>query len=522
MPQLAQLTTMAAKQSSASDGVVFAVFAPLGDKALSTYPGNQRVPVQRQALVKALQKVAGAGVSVVALIDLYDDDTYVVEIPAGQPSQTRITSAWNEDMGSPRSLAAFLRHVHRCHPCAALVLALEGHGAGFLPDLDLERITAQGASGNGAYEWKVGNDGSEVAPAPGSPALPVVSPMLPVVSPMLPATRLPISTWGFGWALASAQKAGAQRPAVIHFNNCFNMSVELLHTVAPYADYATGYANYNFFTAGAAYPRVFRRLRKAGSASAEQLAKWFALENAARLRPKGNHPTIGAAVKLASMGKVSKAIDRLAEALIAEMGPNDAGRPGRRAPIVVAATAAQQYDSEGDYRLDPPDQVTDLGGFAARLQMQFASGHPVHTAADDILFELTGVWQYGDFERPWPDENQVWDFRDQRLCLGILFPDPALQGRWDWRSPYYLSGTVDPTKPPAHRNVIGFLAERPGGKQPPWVEFIVRYHEGAPFKGFLRARPPEFPRFNATFDRKLPPPTDNNPGQSGGSQRSSR
>jgi hypothetical protein len=419
-------------------------------------------------------------------------------------------------MSSPRALAGFLRYVHHRHPCSTLVLALEGHGAGFLPDIDINRISAPAVTLDGQYQWELGNDGSQVVPAPGSPALPVVSPMLPVVSPMLPSTRLPISTWGLGWALGSAQKAGAQRPAVIHFNNCFNMSVELLHTVAPHADYATGYGNYNFFTAGAAYPKVFQRLRKKGSASAEQIAKWFAAENAAGLRAKGNHPTVGATVTLSKMGDVSRAVDALGRALVGTLTPTT--RPDRAAnrdKIRAAIVAAQQYDTEGDYVLNIPDQITDLGSLASKLQVQFTAG-PVNQAAANVLQALSGVWQYGDFERPWPDERQIWDFRDQRLGMGILLPDPALQGRWDWRSPYYLSGRVDPNKPPAHRHVIEFLAERAGGKRPPWVEFIVEYHRDTPFLGFLRARAPVFPSFNAKFERKLPPPTDGDPGQSGG------
>ncbi len=516
MPTLPALHALDAKQqSAASEGVVFAVYAPFGtDEVLSTYPGTKRVPIERQALVRALQKVAGMGVHVVALIDLYDDDTYVVEIPAGAPQQMQITSSWKEDMASPRALAGFLRHVHARHPCAALVLALEGHGAGFLPEIDLNRITAAAASGSGQYQWQLGGDGAQVVPAPNSPALPVISPVLPVISPVLPATRLPISTWGLGWALAQAQKAGAQRPAVIHFDNCFNMSVELLHTVAPHADYATGYANYNFFTAGSAYPRVFRRLRQSRRpVTADMLAKWFAAENAVGLRAKGNHPTVGATIRLADMGKLSKAIDRLADELLTLLAGAD--RRAQRDLIQAAAMAAQQYDTEGDYKLDPPDQITDLGGFATQLQARFAPNTGVNVAAGKVLDALRGVWQYGDFERPWPDENQIWDFRDSRLGVGILFPDPALQGNFDWRTPYYLSGKVDPAKPPAHRAVIPFLADRATGS-PPWVRFIVEYHRGEPFRGFLRARAPEFPKFNATFERKLPPPSDKDQGPDGG------
>jgi hypothetical protein len=74
--------------------------------------------------------------------------------------------------------------------------------------------------------------------------------------------RLPLSTWGLGEALRRALAAGVPAPQVIHFNNCFNLSLELMHTVSPYAGYATAYGNYNFFTAGETYPAVFEALFK--------------------------------------------------------------------------------------------------------------------------------------------------------------------------------------------------------------------------------------------------------------------
>jgi hypothetical protein len=197
---------------------------------------------------------------------------------------------------------------------------------------------------------------------------------------------------------------------------------------------------------------------------------------------------------------------------------NPADRPAVRNRMQTAIAGAQQYDSEGDYALDVPDQSTDLGSLAGRLKQQFTSG-AVFDSAERLEAALKGVWQYGDFERPWVDENQIWDFRDERLGMGILLPDPTLEGRWDWRSPYYLSGRVDPNQPPAHQHVIGFLAERPGPKRPPWVEFIVEYHKDVPFVGLLRAQAPQFPRFNRAFKPEYPPPRDDQ-GKDDGSHQS--
>ena len=92
----------------------------------------------------------------------------------------------------------------------------------------------------------------------------------------LPHVQLPMSTWALGSALQRATRArGGRKLAAIHFDNCFNMSLEVLHTVADYANYATSYCNYNFFTAGEAYPAVFARLAKQGPATPEELGRWF-------------------------------------------------------------------------------------------------------------------------------------------------------------------------------------------------------------------------------------------------------
>ena len=119
-------------------------------------------------------------------------------------------------------------------------------------------------------EWRISppDSGAPVLPM-GAPILPMGAPILPMGAPILPANHMPMSTWGLGQALKLAMDAGVPKIAVIHFNNCFNMAVEVMHTVAPYADYAAGYANSNFFTAGQSYPAVFQRLRSASAPPAD-------------------------------------------------------------------------------------------------------------------------------------------------------------------------------------------------------------------------------------------------------------
>ena len=143
--------------------------------------------------------------------------------------------------------------------------------------------------------------------------------MLPGGSPLLPANHMPLSTWGLGAALKAAQEAGVPKLSVIHFDNCFNMAVEVLHTVAPSAEYATGYPNYNFFTAGEGYPGVFAKLAQQGTASAQELAHWFADANRQILEAKGNHPTLGCVVRLARLHTIAECVDDLADALLAAL-----------------------------------------------------------------------------------------------------------------------------------------------------------------------------------------------------------
>ncbi len=531
-----------AKSGAKGRGLTFAVYAAIGtDPRLSRFPATSTTapipPIHKQALVKELARTAAEGVNVAALVDVYGDDTYLVEIPAYKPLAISIVSAWKQNMSDPHALAGFLRRAHQRFPCDALVLAVDSHGAGFIPDLDLNRInqdslTHWDSDGSGRrVRWTVTGESTrfqfeaaaraaaadsppdrgvtspEMGAERGRPAaradddeappLGVTTPEMGVDSAALPFGNLPMSTWAYGEALRLAVKAGVPRPAVIAFNNCFNASFELLHTVSPYAGYAAAYANYDFFSAGATYPVVFHKLRMAGSATAAELAKWFVQVNGQLMQAKQNHPLIGATVDLRRMRKVATALNRLGELLVPELrGANEAAVRQR---VKAAAIAAQHYDTEPGFELKVPDQFVDVAGFADALRAQFGPGD-IRDAAVAVRDSVAGIWQFGDKDWPWmgQDPNIVWDFTDRKLGMNIYFPDPALEGRWDWRSPYYLSGRVDPTLPPAHLHVIPFLAET-GGVRARWVEFIVAYHEKTQFLAFLPPRQPVFPIFNREF-----------------------
>ena len=172
--------------AAGTDCVLLAVYAPFGtDKTLSSDPGTQQQPLTQHPLVRALLKVATTGVHVSALIDRVGENTYLVEIPAGQPALMRITSTWKQDMSSPLTLAGFLHRAHACHPKAAIVLALEGHGAGYLPEIDRTQLTVGNVTAGGKITWTITGEDSPILPT-GAPVLPTGAPVLPTGAPVLP------------------------------------------------------------------------------------------------------------------------------------------------------------------------------------------------------------------------------------------------------------------------------------------------------------------------------------------------
>jgi hypothetical protein len=472
-------------------GVTFAVYAPFGtDPVLSRYPGNAPLKIENHPLTQALVEVSKRNVHVVALVDLHADDTWLVEIPAGRPTAMRITSRWKQTMDSPNTLAGFLRHARDRYPGTAIVLALEGHGAGYLPDLDVSQLTLEGLTEGGTLQWQLTEDGGTPLRPGGAPVLPRGSPVLPRGSPVLPVNHYPLSTWGLAKALADGRRAGEERIAVIHFNNCFNMSVELLHTVMPHAEYAAGYMNYNFFTAGEAYPAAFQKLKQAGWATTQQMARWFAEGNRDLLASFQHHPTTGGVARLADLATVATRVDALARALVnALRNASAAARPGVVLKVREALQRAQQYDTVSTFRLDVPDELTDLASLAAAFRTFDVNKVAVQKAAADLAAALAPVKVYGANDTPWLDPAQVWDFSSPALAMNILCPDPALRGLWDWRSPYYLQLAPTPVQP----NVIDFL------KNTAWAEFIIEYHRDEPFRRLLPASIPTYPIFNRKY-----------------------
>jgi len=476
-----------------AQGVMLAVYAPFGtDEQLSSFPDGQTQSLQSHPLLLNLQKVAATGTPVTALIDLVGNESWLVSIPAGVGAQAAIQPLGKQDMVAPQTLATLLATAHRDAPESELVLTIEGHGAGFLPEIDKTQLTMENFTDHGMVEWRLGawpEQPEQLLSRPfkpsGEPLLETGAPVLPIGSPTCPTNHLAYSTWAFGEAL---RLAGVPRIAVVHLSNCFNMSAEVLHTIAPYADYATGYCNYNFFSAGEAYPLVFEQLAKVGEASSEQLAKWFAAANHAVLLAAGHEPTVAGTVQLARMYGIAEKVDELSDALLVALrGASPEERPAIVEKIRHAIDVAQQYDSRPDYILDVPDELTDLDSFAAALLEEDFRPYKVAPAAEALRVALEGIKQYGDTDSPWMDPDVVWDFSSPNLAMNIFLPDPLRLGLWDWRSQYYLEVNPDPGKPQVQPHIIDFV------KVTDWVDFLIEYHRDAAFHGLLPAFIPDVP-----------------------------
>ena len=496
---LAQLTFARASSNvptSNPAGVTLVVYAPYGgDPALTAYPGSAARTVEAHPLLQNLAAVAACGVHVCALVDLVGDSTWLVEFTANR-RKPRFITRWKQQMGAIEPLHGLIRHACEKRPGTALVLALEGHGAGYLPEIDRSVLTAEQLTDNGSFEWHVGKESAAPVLPMGSPVLPMGSPVLPMGSPVLPIDKVPMSTWALGEAIRGGLKGQASRLGVILLNNCFNMSVEVLHTVGPLAEFAGGFANYNFFTAGEAYPPAFAELKANGhTASTQQLATWLVEANGRLLREKSHHPTVGAVVRLSRMPQIAAGVDALAKALIAALTAGDATQQREVAhKIREAIRRAQQYDTHTPVRLEAPDELTDLRSLAHELASFDVNPVAVQAAARKLGDALEGTKVYGDSGSPWIAPGVYWDFSRDDLSMNIFCPDPNLTGLWDWRSPYYLQPDADQRKPAVQPHVIDFL------KRTAWVPFIIEYHRHEPFKGLRPALIPPIARFDRLHD----------------------
>ena len=497
-------------------GTIFVVYAPFGDDPMLTYqPDETATDVIQHTLVKSLMTIARDGVHVIALIDRMQRQTYLLDIPAGTTAQLTQTSQGKLDMAAPETLAWLLQTAAARQPGAAIVLSMEGHGAGYLPALDAAAIN-EALNSADDIEWRISSDGTRPVARDGG-VLPKTRGILPKTRGILPQAvgvlpGMPMATYALGQALKSALDAGVPKLSVVHFCNCFNLSIEILHTLMPYADYAAGYPNYNYFTSGETYPAVFAAFKGGAVVSARDLATGFAKANGDALRARAGHPSAGGAIELARMKEISERVDDFADALLHALRATKGRRRNEvREWIRQSIASAQQYDTSGNFDLDSSDQFTDMRGFALWL-IENAAAHPgasrrfprIVESAQALAAAAADVIVYADSGNPWMAPGARFEFDGPRMAMNVLLPDPMLEGVWDWRSPYYLEVNPDPADPKVQLGVIDFL------QISDWVDFLIEYHKGVKFLRFLPRVKPTFPVYNPTYVAR---PDGNNPDQ---------
>jgi hypothetical protein len=508
---------------------VFVVFAPFGDDAMLTFhPDSTTRDLLQHSLVRNLLQVARGGVHVLALIDRLDFPTALVRIPGGAADQIAVTPCGKLDMSEPQTLTWLLQTAHTWQPDADVVLSIEGHGAGFLPDLD-EGVISEALNNSTDIEWRISSEGSRPLPKTGG-VLPKTGGVLPKTGGVLPQAvgvlpGMPMATHALARALSEAVSSGVPKLAVIHFCNCFNLSIEILHSIMPYARFAGGYPNYNYFTAGEAYPGVFAVLSPAG-ATAHELAHAFVKTNGDLLKSRTGHPSAGGMLKLARMKEIIEDLDDFADALLHAL--RSTRGKARRAVVEWIRRSiadAQQYDTSGDFTLEVrdsngvriSDQFTDIRGFAMWMINNAAAFHPtskrfphIIETAQALAFSAVDMIVYAESGRPWMAPRANFEFDHMRMAMNILLPDPMLEGIWDWRTPFYIDVNPDPAQPRVQRGIIDFL------QVTDWVDFILEYHKGVKFKRFLPRPKPIFPVYNPTYvPEDLPPGSPGQVGQTG-------
>lgn len=488
------------------DQLALVVHAPFGDDpALSFYPGLEPAALASHPLLRHLAQVAEAGVPVLTLLDRCGEDSWLIEHRPGHVGAFRVDSHWKQDMSAAASLRGLLLEARQRFAGRQFILSLEGHGVGYMPAMDHAGMIALSKQSLNGVEWRISGqeqapfdqNGSPVTPGGmpttpgGMPTTPGGMPTMPGGMPTTPARHASLPTFALAEALSSARAQGMDRLAVVHFASCFNMAVEVLHTVAPHAAAAAGYCNYNFFSAAETYPAVMRRLGDAGTATPEQMAQWFIDENHALLSSRGRHPIVGGALALERMDGIAEAVDAMSDALLNAMrrGPTKREQRAVRRTIEAAIADAQQYDTSADMVLETPDQMTDLYSLASALQRHMAEDAGVRTAAERLGERLAGIKRVGDVDAPWMDDTDsvVWNFSEPTLAMSIFLPDPLRNGLWDWRTPFYVDVNPGPGPARLQTGVIDFL------KVTTWVEFLAEYHRDTRFHALSVPRPPRLP-----------------------------
>lgn len=282
------------------------------------------------------------------------------------PSQSAsIQPALSElDMADGAVLGALIRWARQLYPAEVTLFSFVGHGAPLAPAYRPADIAAP-------------------TPEPGGTPTPA-----PPLNPLPPRWAAHAGLTDFHSAsllsvhdLANALRIGTdngQNPlTVLDLLHCFSASIEELYEVHPYTKMVVASPNYAY-----AQPAMLGAALQAlqPTMPATTLGGTLVQVYDSALPVEG-HPRLMVAVEGARIAPIKAAWDQTAQHLYGALGDD----PQARAKITGAYTASAKYDTTlcdaQDWRLQPPDALSDMADFADQLSVQFGAGSPVSTWA---------------------------------------------------------------------------------------------------------------------------------------------
>ncbi|MBN1888582.1 MAG: DUF11 domain-containing protein [Thermoflexales bacterium] len=301
---------------------------------------------------------------------------------------------WGEDLGSPYSLAEFLKGALRAYPNSGqVILALAGHGEGWTPDL-LAGQPSRHDTQPGGLLWDA---------HPGDS----------------------LSTYELGQALRWSSLASGRKIDLLYLDACLMATSEVAYELRDGADYLLASESVKW----GSFPYDLHINAVDGVKTARQIGQAWLQNEADLLRPEG-YPFTYALIDLGQVEALQTARDALATALIATL-------PGSRAQIEAAWTISSCFDSSQDGVIGPEDTLCDLSAFAGQIERSFSGDVAVKTAAQALPGAVAAavVTQTYNNGIPWQHPEQTWTWNG---LGGLSVYLPLKQD--DWKRIYYPIG----------------------------------------------------------------------------------
>ena len=423
---------------------VLAVYALAFDTPASS---TTRLSAYYQPTIRGLVSatLGQPGKVAVVLADLDEDgDSHMLVVRNGEvtpvrglpaPSATPPVSATNTlstsltevDMTNPAVLGSFIRWARRTYPAARTVFSFIGHGAALFPETDLDNVFGNsngtaGAATLNALDWLEGGIGP----------LPTHIGVHPDYTDAHPEAVL--STVDLSEALRIGTDNGLSRFDVIDIVHCFAATIEEIYPLRAFGAAVTASPSYAYFDP----PMAGGMLAALPQAQSPQLMATAIVRTYDQMLPGEEHPRILTAVDTALLQDTKLAWDRISASIIDSF---DGSPQDTRDSVTGAYLASAKYDTTlcapQDWRLEPPDALSDMAEFVAELGQQFAQHLPGNTdvlsataTAAQLLAGaiITTVARDG---HPWFAQSSpppLWSFTGAGLALYTDFQGTTLTG----------------------------------------------------------------------------------------------